>query len=287
MSVSTTAAPVAAWQGSAQLIFRRCDRNPGPSQTLPVATYAKAPLRLQKPLSGADGVCQSVLVHTAGGMVGGDQLQVAATLEPHSQALITTAAAAKIYRSTGPIASLQVNLQLQENTCLEWFPQEAILFNGARYHQNIRVDLAAGALWLGWDIMRFGRSARGEQFQQGEMRSHIEIWQQGRPLWLDRQFLPGGSAVLTSPHGLAGHPVVATLALVGRDPDPQLLEKARHLWDNSQPGDVGVTQLQSGFLCRYRGPSSQQARRWFMAIWRQLRPTHLGHAAIPPRVWIR
>lgn len=268
------------WQGSAQLVYALRDR-----KTLPITAHTHAPLRLQKPLFGVDGVCQSVLVHTAGGLVGGDQLRVQIDLEAGAQALVTTAAASKVYRCPEAAASQQVNIQLAANTCLEWLPQETILFNGAQYHQQVRVNLAPGALWLGWDIMRFGRSARGERFEQGEMRSHLEVWQQGRPLWLDRQFLLGGSSVLESPHGLAGLPVVATLALVGRDPKPEHLTQARQLWQHA-PGDIGVTQLQSGMLCRYRGPSSQQARRWFTAIWGQLRPWYLHSPVVQPRVWM-
>ena len=40
------------------------------------------------------------------------------------------------------------------------------------------------------EITRFGRSARGEKFCFGNWRSHTEVWQQGQPLWIDRQWLP-------------------------------------------------------------------------------------------------
>ena len=52
-------------------------------------------------------------------------------------------------------------MQAHVNACLEWLPQETILFNGAIYRQDLRVELATGASWLGWEITRFGRSARG------------------------------------------------------------------------------------------------------------------------------
>lgn len=269
------------WRGSADLLYRVRE-----GKTLLQRSYTQAPLKLQKPLyPEGEEICHSVLVHTAGGMTAGDCLEITARLEPNSRSLITTAAANKIYRSTGETAQQITHLSLTSGSCLEWFPQETIVFSGAQFMQRTQVDLSPGAVWIGWDITRFGRSARGETLQQGHWRSHLEVWQSGVPLWCDRQFLQGGSDVLTSPHGLNGHPVIATLMVLGWTPSPARLEAIRVLWQPEQEGEVGVTRLQQGLMCRYRGPSSQAARRWFGAIWEQLRPDYLGRPACFPRVW--
>jgi len=169
---------------------------------------------------------------------------------------------------------------------LEWLPQETIIFNGAQYRQDLRVELALGASWLGWEITRLGRSARGEVFEKGEWRSHTEVWQQGRPLWIDRQWLPATQTILNSPHGLAGQPVVATLAWVGQPISPNIVEKARRLMPATEGlGEAGVTQLQSGLLCRYRGNSTLEVRNWFTDVWQLLRLSLLGRNITKPRVW--
>ncbi|MGB3201733.1 MAG: urease accessory protein UreD, partial [Nodosilinea sp.] len=107
------------------------------------------------------------------------------------------------------------------------------------------------------------------------------------PLWCDRQQLIGGSAPLQSPNGLAGHPVVGSFALLGYSPETDHIEALRQLWSPNQIGDVGLTRLQAGVICRYRGPSSQAARRWFVAVWQSLRPHYLGRAAAASRIWPR
>lgn len=219
-------------------------------------------------------------------MVGGDRLSLNVQLHSGAQALVTTAAAAKIYRSLGPSAQQMVQLEVEPGACLEWLPQETILFNGAVYRQDLRVELAEAATWLGWEITRLGRSARGEQFLQGEWRSHTEVWRQGRPLWIDRQCLPGGEPTICSPNGLNRHPVVASFAFVGRSVDTDLIEKIRDLWDKGDDqGEAGVTRLLEGLLCRYRGPSTQNARRWFLQVWNLLRRIYQERPACPPRVW--
>lgn len=275
------------WRGKADLIY-----GAEAHRTWLRHSYTQAPLRLQRALyPEGEAVCHSVLVHTAGGMVGGDRLEITIDLEPGSQTLITTAAANKIYRSQGLSAQQTVHMRLAESSCLEWFPQETICFRGSHFSQTLRVDLEPGAIWIGWDITRFGRSARGEQFEAGHWRSHTEIWQASRPIWIDRQVLHGGSDVLTSPHGLAGYPVIASLALIGQPPSSEQLAAIRHLWSSpstsptARAGEIGVTQLQQGLLCRYRGPSSQAARRWFTAIWETLRPWYGQKSACIPRVW--
>lgn len=230
-------------------------------------------------------VCHSVLLHTAGGVVGGDRLSLSLDLHSQAEALVTTAAASKIYRTNGQTAQQTVQIVLAERSWLEWLPQETIVFDGAVYRQNSRIELAVGACWLGWEITRFGRSARGEKFVQGDWRSHTEVWQSGKPLWIDRQWLPGSAEQFHSPHGLAGCPVVGSLAFVGQPIAPEFVEKARLLGVGTS--EIGVTRLRSGLLCRYRGTSTAEVRRWFIAVWRLVRLTYHDRELCLPRVWQR
>ena len=259
---------------------------PSKGITRPVYSQASAPLKIQKPFyPEASGVCHSVIVHTAGGMVGGDRLGLDLHLQPQSQVLVTTTAASKIYRSQGAFGHQTTHIQVEQSACMEWLPQETIVFNGALYRQDLRVELAPDSIWVGWDITRFGRSARGEQFLQGTWRSHTEIWRNGLPLWLDRQWLPAGPEILQSPHGLAGYPVIGAFVIIGYPVSPEITAQIRTLWRSETSGQVGVTRLLQGLLCRYRGHSSQDARRWFIEVWKHLRPRYLGCNACLPRVW--
>src|SRR4028118_967446 len=267
------------WHGSLNLVYAH---RQGTTQL--IHDRVQAPLKVQRPFypEGSE-VCHSVVLHTAGGVVGGDRNSLDLHLEPNAQALITTAAAGKIYRSNGLQARQTIQMHVEAGACLEWLPQETIVFNGAIYRQDLRVELAPGALWLGWEMTRFGRSARGEQFLQGEWRSHTEVWQRGRPLWIDRQWLPAGEEILNSPHGLAGQPIVASLAWVGKSVSPEIVEKARKLWSvEEHQGEAGVTQLISGLLCRYRGSSTVEVRNWFTDVWDLLQISFLGRPATKP-----
>jgi urease accessory protein len=279
------------WRGRLALIFG-CDR---PKATQLQRSETQAPFKIQRPFyPEGTAVCHGVMLHTAGGVVGGDRLSVEVTLHPQAEVLLTTAAAAKIYgkgrrEQPGLWARQTVIHRVEAGACLEWLPQETILFDGAKYHQATRVNLAEDALWMGWDITRLGRSARGERFASGEWRSHLEVWQGDRLIWVDPQRLQADPARLKSRHGLAGYPVVGTFALVGCEASQNWITAARQSWadlTSSNPAaEIGVTRLQAGMLCRYRGASTTEARRWFMAVWHLWRSHLRQRPACPPRVW--
>lgn len=273
-------------------------------------SYTQAPLRLQRPFypEGPER-CQSVIVHTAGGMVGGDRLDIHLNLEPQAQAQVTTAAAAKIYRSNGPEAQQTVTAHLGAGACLEWLPQETIVFNQAQYRQQMQVILEPGAQWLGWEVTRLGRTAMGEQFLAGNWRSRTTVYAQQadgsqRPLWIDRQWLPGSPETVQSLHGLHGCPVVGSFVWLGcpgmdgvtGEVSGQLLAQARQYWQRlladteAAPAAVtqdqaGITRLPQGLLCRYRGHSTSRANRWFRLVWQLIRAQGSSLPAQIPRVW--
>lgn len=275
------------WQGQLDLIFSRQGDTTQLSHS-----QAQAPLKIQRPFyPEGPTTCHTVLLHTAGGMVGGDRLSIQVALQPQTQVLLTTAAASKLYRSNGPTTQQTIQVHIAAGAWLEWLPQETIVFNAAQYHQTMRIELAPRAIWLGWDILRFGRTARGELFSAGNWRSHTEVWQSGRPIWLDRQWLPGNEAVFQSPHGLARCPIVGSFALVGQTIDSDVVQQIRATWQaganphSGKVGEIGVTRLQTGLLCRYRGHSIAEVRQWFIQVWHLLRATYGSQPPCPPRVW--
>lgn len=273
-----------SWKGRLELIYRARE-----GQTQVHCAHAKAPLKVQRPFyPEGPQICHSVILHTAGGIVGGDRLSQSFHLEANTHALVTTAAAAKVYRTNGREAHQTINIQVDAGACLEWLPQESIIFNGAVYRQDLRVELAPGSRVLLWEINRFGRSARGEKFLQGQWRSHAEVWQEGRPLWIDRQMLEGGTAMVDGPHGLGGRAIAGTLAWIGEPVSRDRVEQIRRLWDGVPQmgtGEIGVTRLPQGVLCRYCGSSTPQVRNWFAQVWDSLRLSFLGRPSSVPRVW--
>lgn len=275
MSSTTT------WQGQIDLRFRVEGE-----KTILQKSYARAPLKIQRPFYPESNLCHTVILHSAGGMVGGDRLSYQINLEPASQALITTAASAKIYRSAGAFAQQQIVINLARDAYLEWLPQDTIIFNSALYAQTLRVNLEEGAVFCAWDIVRLGRSARSERFTEGCWQTALEVWKKGQPLRIDRQQVMGDQ--WESLQAAAGQPILGLLVWLGEAVGAEVVAKIRAL--DSQPefgagASCGVSAVAEGLVCRYRGADRQAVQRWFIEIWSLLRQHSRQRSACIPRVW--
>jgi urease accessory protein len=243
------------------------------------------PLTVQKPFyPEGPAVCHSVVLHPPGGVAGGDLLEIDVALNAGARSVATTPGATKWYRSAGPVAQQRLAVAVGAGASFEWFPQENIVFDRAQVRMQSTVHLDEGALYVGWDITRLGRTASGEHFYAGEIRNRTEILQAGRRLWGDYARIEGGAALLSSPAGLAGYPVMGTLLAAGSDIPRSLLDVCR----TAQPeGDArfGITVFPGMLAARFLGHSTEAARGYFVALWRLLRPALLGREASLPRIW--
>ena len=283
-----------SWHGRASLRFSRSGDGLSRHQG-----SASAPLKIQRGFNRANGRCELPLLHTAGGLVGGDQLSITVHLEPGSRALLTSVAAQKVYgtigrsrlRPEGAWALQELAFQLEEGADLEWLPQELVVYADGLYEQRTRVNLAPGAGWLGAELVRLGRTAAGESLGAGRWRSLLEIRRRdpGGERWelVDRLELGGSS--LVEAHGLAGEPVFGSLVwaaprkLAGTEL-VELVEACRG--DRSGlEGTMACGSLEQGLLARYRGPSSTAARSWFTRLWARIRAAQGLAAPELPRVW--
>ncbi len=247
------------------------------------------PLRVQRPFYPELQVCHVYILHPPGGIVGGDTLQIQVQAGERAQVLLTTPAANKFYRSkNGTSARLHQSLTVEGGASLEWFPQESIVFDGAWVDSVTRVELTRDAHFMGWEITCLGRRAAQEVYTQGEYRQHFEIWRDGRPLWIERACVTGGSALLGAAWGLAGFSVTGSFVCITKNPGAvQCVRDAVAKITPSQNGDdlFSATQRDEVLICRYLGHSAEQARHYFIRAWGVLRPLVLERTACAPRIW--
>jgi urease accessory protein len=243
------------------------------------------PLRVQKPLYPEGGaVCHAIIVHPPGGVVGGDQLAVDATVGDGAHALLTSPGAAKWYRANGHVSGQHVVLRAGVGSAIEWLPQESIFFDQACVRLRHEVELAHDASYLGLDIVCLGRSASGESFNTGSISQHTQIRRGGKLLWWEQGALAAGGPLMQGALGMAGHSVCATLLAVGAQLPAQVLAALREL-AVPEGAQFGATQMKSVLVVRLLCDDSEAARRVMLAAWQLLRPALLGRAAAVPRIW--
>lgn len=265
-----------AWHARLELGFR-----PLGNRTVLAHRRHVGPLMVQRPFYPEGGTCHVYLLHPPGGIVGGDQLELVATAEAGSHALITTPAATKFYRAgPHPHAVLRQQLTAQDAT-LEWLPQETIVFDGAKARSSTRVDLTGAARFIGWEILCLGRPAVNERFSSGDLQTDFLLYRDGQPLLLDRLRLAGGSPALDAVWGLGGAQALGTLLLY-----PSSKVDLTGLRAAQADGvRFALTEVGGVLHCRALAAQAEAIRRLFTTLWLQLRTTLTGQQAMPPRIW--
>ncbi|MBI4797804.1 MAG: urease accessory protein UreD [Desulfarculus sp.] len=268
------------WGASLELELRQQE-----GRTVLCRNRHHGPLMVQRPFypQGEMG-CHLYILHPPGGVVAGDCLKVSVSLGKDAQALLTTPAAGKLYRSHGPQALVEQNLAVATGAVLEWLPLETIIYDQARAHLRTRVDLAQGAAFLGWEMVCLGLPAAGQAFRAGQVRQDLEVWREGQPLLLERGRYQGGSPALAAPWGLGGFLVSGTMLATGGNAEV-LAQVRAAVAAAGLPGRFAATLVSGLLACRYLGWEAEAARGCFLRTWEVLRPAVAGQAACPPRVW--
>jgi urease accessory protein len=158
-------------------------------------------------------------------------------------------------------------------------------------------ELAPGAQMLGWDVLALGLPAANAGFVRGRFRQAITL----PGVWQERGLIDAADdLLLTSPLGLAGHTVMASLWLaeglgegavnphgLDRARTEALLDAAReHIAASDLPTTAGVSAPHPSLLVlRALGHRVEPVMALLQAVrgaWRQL---HWGLAPNPPRLW--
>lgn len=278
----TTSAPVSR-EWLAQLTLSFAQRL---NKTAMVTAEHFGPLRVQRPFyPEKDGCCHVYLLHPPGGIVIGDKLQLKVETLPGSQLLLTTPSAGKVYGAKGAneLQCQDVFIDIKAS-CVEWLPQETIIFDGANARLSTRIHLHDTAKFFGWDIIRLGRIASGDYFRSGRCHQRIEIWRDDTPIFIENTCFKAEDAMAKQRWGLHGHTTLATLLAtvdVDRDTVDELIKKLEHHAGSAW----GLTQKKDIFIARYLGDSVSDCRRGVELIWQHLRPLFNKKEAVVPRIW--
>ena len=177
----------------------------------------QGPLRVRCPGPPAAEL-EAVIINTAGGVAGGDRLELEITVGAAARLVVTTAAAEKIYRTLEPDATIDVKLAVGAGATLAWLPQETILFDRARLERSIEIDVAADARLLVAEALVFGRSGMGEAVDDGRLLDRWRLRRAGMLIHAEATRLDGAIAArLAEPAVANGGVAVATVLVLPAD----------------------------------------------------------------------
>lgn len=150
-----------------------------------VDVFQHSPFRIMFPRIGGDAVEEAVIVNTAGGVAGGDQLELSVTALARASITVTSQAAEKVYRALKEPAHIATKLKACDSAKLAWLPRETIVFNWGRLNRKTEIELSSGAELLALDWLVLGRAAHGEEMVGGLIADSWRVKKDGRLIWAD------------------------------------------------------------------------------------------------------
>lgn len=237
-------------------------------------------LKARFPRRLVPGWLDAVMLNTGGGVAGGDHLRIAIDAAAGTRLTVTAQAAERFYRTLSPAQPSRVRTRLSagDQACLEWLPQETILFDRSAVDRDLEIDLAPTAYFLGVETLVFGRSAMGETVTEGHLRDRIRLRRGGALILHDTIRLDGPvAALLARPAIAAGARAVATLIHAAPNAESGLTALRAAL----EGADAGASAWNGMLIARILGPDSAAVRRTVIAalsVLRNSRPL--------PRVWL-
>jgi urease accessory protein len=275
-----------SWQARLSLSFAQRSRG-----VRLVKCEHEGPLYVQKAFYPEGPDCAHVyLLHPPGGLVTGDTLTISVEAQANSHALLTTPGAGRVYkaRDDGGVQTQNLQINVNENATVEWFPLETILFPSAQARMKTRVDLSEHANFIGWEVTCLGLPANAVTFDSGSVFQSMQVWREGRILLNESLVIDqDDSALLTANAGLRSMPVHG-LMIAGpfNDNSQNLIDALRLLQEQTDTNEFLATSQNGEFITvRYLGCCTEKARKLFTQAWALIRPELIQKKAVAPRIW--
>ena len=260
----------------------RCSFKLRGSKTVLDNLYQSGSFKVRLPNVAVGTAPEAVLLNTAGGLTGGDHLIFEGAVAGGAEAIFTTQASERAYRSLGGDAIVDTRLSAGADSTLAWLPQETILFDGSRLKRRFDVTLAGNAKLLAHETVVFGRTAMGETVLQGAFSDFWRVSRDGQLIHADAIRADGAlDDILSRAATLRGAKAVSTIFYAGNDAEAHL-QAVRDLIDGLSPakGIAGASAWSGKLLFRLIATGSAAARTMVEPVISQLR-----NGKPMPRVW--
>jgi urease accessory protein len=235
--------------------------------------------RLLFPARRATDPLEAVIVNTGGGLTGGDRFELRAEVAAGAEAVFTTQAAEKIYRSDGSVATVATRLSAAAGARVFWMPQEMILFEGGALRRTLDLSLDDGAAALLAESVLLGRAAMGERVDRARLTDSWRVRRGGRLVFAEETRVENGwTQAFARKAALGGEAAgYATVVLVAADAETRL-DDVRALLA-SQAVEAGASAFDGMLVVRLIAHSGLALRRAIAASLELLAGREL------PRIW--
>ncbi|MGD1937792.1 MAG: urease accessory protein UreD [Cyanophyceae cyanobacterium] len=244
-------------------------------RTIVTQQYTAYPLRLSKVFrldQGDRHRAYLYITNTSPGLLAGDIVNVAVTLDAGASLYLTDQSATKVHAMPvpGTKAIANTHLEIAAGASLEFMPEPVILFAEATSEQITHITLhSEGALFWS-EVILPGRLARGEYYDFSSYKNRVEIESWDGELWFREAINLAGKSNKITPFQsgalFAEKSVLATLIIVQPHLDlTQLAQKLDNL-EGANFTDLSVANStlpgEKGLLVRVLGDKTSAVKKY-------------------------
>ena len=273
------AAGEAGKNGALRLVFR----DDGAGRTVVADQFSEAPLHAQRAMH-YDGPCPGMaylyIVSTSGGILQGDRYRIDITMKKGSMAHVTTQGATRIYSMEASSATQMINVTLEEDSYLEFIPDQIIPYRCSRFYQRMNLDVHDSATVVYSEVITPGRVAMGESFEYDVC--HIKTRaanQEGVLRLMDVASLEPKKLGLASFGVLGDSTVAGSVYILAKKEDVQELHgKIRGVFSGAAGVSGGASTVKDGggLLVRVLGDGTEEVKGTVLEVVRHVRETCAG-----------
>jgi urease accessory protein len=218
------------------------------------------------------------IVNPCGGLFEGDTAEIEVSAGQGAHLYLTTQAATKIYTAErGDVTRQRTRLRVASGAILEYFPLPVIPFAGARYLQEMTMQVEPGGVCLVSEVLAPGRLARGESFAYDMVRSRTEGWLGGQQALFEQVILEPTQRAYAGLGGLDGKCYLATLYVLTSQPLGAWVPAWNRRLATQYVDCVGIAELtHGGLVVRLLGHTGQEVLRRLDAVHRLIREEGIG-----------
>ncbi|KAL0951360.1 hypothetical protein HGRIS_008064 [Hohenbuehelia grisea] len=257
------------------------------------------PLKLLSPHVTEDGIAVVYALTYGGGLVGGDQVNLTATIGSGATLVLLSQGSTKVFKTRldqrkssnvsarhtsrpqerGEPTTQRMEFEISGDGALFLLPEPVTCFRAAAYNQiqTFRLDIGSSAVILDW--VTSGRKSLGEEWDFSRYYSLNEVWVGGTRIAKDVMLLDDQSATIpplprrTLRDKLAPYSCFATLILVGPLLQPTIARiatayEAIVVFKRTTPEDLIWStspipaDCGSGSVVRVAGKEPEAVKRW-------------------------
>lgn len=159
---------------SGQLALRAEARTDG--RTVLAAQSFRAPYHISKPYWDEDSRTLLVqVVNPTAGILSGDRLESAITVEAGAALLVTTPSASRVFKMKEGAAECRQHFTVAAGGWLEVLPEPLVPHRGCRYRQTTHIEVASGGAMFFADLLMPGRVGHGEAWEWEKLCLEIDV----------------------------------------------------------------------------------------------------------------